>query len=214
MSYMLRDGFAGKVQSFVQAGGTFVLTYVSGYVNEEDLCFLGGFPGPLMDVAGLWAEEVDALFPENKNSFAWQGKTYEAFDFCELTHVKTAEALAIYEQDFYKGMPALTKNSFGTGCCYYIAARTGDDFLCDFYRYAAGEANVDPLIEIIPQGLGVAKRVGENGREFLFVSNFLPAEQTVILAGQWQDMLTGEYVSGTTGLMPRSTLVLCKTNGV
>ncbi len=210
MCYMLREGFAAKVHDYVKAGGTFVLTYVSGYVNEEDLCFLGGFPGPLMDVAGLWAEEVDALFPGTKNSFDWQGKTYEAVDFCELTHVKTARALAVYGQEFYAGTPALTENSFGAGRCYYLAARTGEDFLQDFYRHIAEEASVMPLMENIPQGIGVAKRVGEDGLEFLFVMNFLPEEKTVTLAGSWQDMLTGKAVSGETTLAPRSTLVLMK----
>jgi beta-galactosidase len=161
-----------------------------------------------MDVAGLWAEEVDALFPGMKNSFIWQGRTYEAVDFCELTHVKTAKALADYRQEFYAGMPALTKNSFGAGCCYYIAGRTGEDFLQDFYRYAAREADVMPLLENIPQGIGAAKRIGENGQEFLFIMNFLPVEKTVVLDGQWQDMLAGNAVSGETALAPRSTLVL------
>jgi beta-galactosidase len=210
MCYMLREGFAGKVNDFVKAGGTFVLTYVSGYVNEEDLCYLGGFPGPLTDVAGLWAEEVDALFPGTKNSFVWQDKSYEASDFCELTHVKTARALASYGQDFYAGMPALTQNNFGAGRCYYIAARTGEDFLQDFYYYVAKEANVSPLLENIPQGIGVAKRIGEDGQEFLFVMNFLPEEITVTLQGQWQDMLAGKTVSGETRLVSRSTLVLSR----
>ena len=34
-------------EAFVKAGGTFVATYWSGVVDENDLCFLGGFPGPL-----------------------------------------------------------------------------------------------------------------------------------------------------------------------
>jgi beta-galactosidase len=210
MCYMLREGFALKVRDFVKAGGTFVLTYVSGYVNGEDLCFLGGFPGPLMDVVGLWAEEVDALFPGMKNSFVWQGKSYEAVDFCELTHTKTANALAAYSQEFYAGMPALTENSFGKGRCYYIAARTGEDFLQDFYCHAAKEAGIMPLLTNIPQGIGVAKRIGENGQEFLFVMNFLPEENTVTLEGQWQDMLAGKAVSGETAILPRSTLVLSR----
>ncbi len=214
MCYMLREGFAEKVQSFVRAGGTFVLTYISGYVNAEDLCFLGGFPGPLMDVAGLWAEEVDALFPGAKNSFVWQGKTYETVDYCELTHPKTAQVLATYAQDFYAGMPALTQNCFGAGCCYYLAVRTGEDFLQDFYRHIAGEAGIAPLLENIPQGIGVAKRTGENSREFLFVMNFLPTENSVTLPGQWQVMLTGADVFGKACLAPRSTLMLCRGNDI
>jgi beta-galactosidase len=131
-------------------------------------------------------------------------------DFCELTHAKTANALAAYSQEFYAGMPALTENSFGAGRCYYIAARTGEDFLQDFYRYIASKADVMPLLKNIPQGIGVAKRMGENGREFLFVMNFLPEENTITLEGQWRDMFAGKFVSGETELAPRSTLVLSR----
>ena len=210
MCYMLREGFAGRVRAFVQSGGTFVLTYVSGYVNEEDLCFLGGFPGPFMDITGLWAEEVDALFPGMKNSFSWQGKTYEAVDFCELVHVKTADALAAYGQDFYAGRPALTRNSFGKGSCYFIAARTGEDFLRDFYRHAAKEAGVMPLVAQAPMGIGVSSRVGTDGCEYLFVSNFRPVANTVTVAGKWRDLLAEKKVSGETAVGPRETLVLTR----
>ena len=42
MTYMLRPGFAERVQAFVRAGGVYVATYCSGWTNEEDLCFMNG----------------------------------------------------------------------------------------------------------------------------------------------------------------------------
>lgn len=36
-------------------------TYWTGIVNESDLCYLGGFPGPLRNLLGIWAEEIDCL---------------------------------------------------------------------------------------------------------------------------------------------------------
>ena len=208
MCYMLREGFADRIKAFVKAGGTFVFTYVSGYVNEEDLCFLGGFPGPLMETAGIWAEEVDAIFPEVTNSFTWQGKAYEAVDFCELIHASTAEALSHYEKDFYKSMPVLTKNSFGTGFCYYVAARTGVEFLNDFYRYAAAQAGILPIVENLPAGVGASKRVGENGREYVFLSNFLVEEKKVIVPKGFCDLLGGGEAGEEVTLAPRATKVL------
>ena len=210
MSYMLRGDFAKKVAAYVKRGGTFVLTYVSGYVDEEDLCFQGGFPGPLKEVAGIWAEEVDALFPGMRNTFTWQGKTYEAMDFCELTHPASAQPLAAYEKDFYQGMPALTVNEFGRGRCYYIAARTGEDFLADFYRHAAGEAHLAPLVPDLPQGMTAAKRVVEEGREYLFLMNYLPTENSLTLKDKQRDLLSGEILSGTVTLPPRGVLVLSR----
>ncbi len=210
MCYMLRDGFAKRVQDFAHAGGTFVMTYVSGYVNEEDLCFLGGFPGPLSDVAGIWAEEIDALFPDVKNSFTWQGKSHDAVEFCELVHLQTAHSLASYEQDFYQGMPALTINSYGKGCCYYIAARTNEEFLKDFYHHAAAEAGVKPVLPSIPEGLEAVKRIGDEGKEYLFISNFLAEEKQVTLEEGWKDMLNDAVVYGITSIRPRSVQVFMR----
>ncbi|MDI5791639.1 beta-galactosidase trimerization domain-containing protein [Bacillus licheniformis] len=47
MLYMLKEGTAERIEQFVQNGGTFVATYWSGIVDENDLTFLGGFPGGL-----------------------------------------------------------------------------------------------------------------------------------------------------------------------
>ena len=68
MLYMVRPGVAERIEAFVQAGGTFVATYWSGIVDETDLCFLGGFPGPLRSVLGIWDEEIDALYDGQTNS--------------------------------------------------------------------------------------------------------------------------------------------------
>src|SRR5690606_12853126 len=57
MLYMVRPGVAERISRFVADGGTFVATYWSGIVDEHDRCFLGGFPGPLRKVLGIWAEE-------------------------------------------------------------------------------------------------------------------------------------------------------------
>ena len=63
MLYMVKPGLAERLRAFVEKGGTLVLTYFSGYVDENDLCFLDGMPGPLRPLAGVWAEEIDALYP-------------------------------------------------------------------------------------------------------------------------------------------------------
>ena len=44
MLYMVRDGFAQKVEAFVAQGGQFVATYWSGIVNESDLCYTDRTP--------------------------------------------------------------------------------------------------------------------------------------------------------------------------
>lgn len=206
MTYMLRPGFAQRVREFVEKGGVYVSTYCSGWVNEEDLCFMGGFPGPLKDVLGIWDEETDALDETQRNHLIWQGRRYETKDFSALVHVEGARALALYEDHFYRGYPALTENAFGKGTAYYIAARTGEDFLKDFYLFAAAKAGVTPLIAGLPQGVLCTERIGDNGR-FLFVMNTLPEEVPAPLP-KGTDAETGESAGGVCRLAPYQVKVI------
>jgi beta-galactosidase len=171
MLYLLREGAVERLDAFVRRGGTLVATYVTGYVDERALAFLGGFPGPLRETLGIWSEEIDALYPGEANSIEWNGKSYRAFDLCELIHGQGAETLGVYGGDFYAGRPALTVQRRGEGRAYFIAARTGEDFLDDFYRMVTADAGVSPLFTALPEG--VTAQVRNNGeRDFVFLMNF------------------------------------------
>ena len=65
--YMVKKGMKEALERFVENGGILVTTYMSGIVDESDNVHLGGYPGPLRKLAGVWVEEIDALAPEQKN---------------------------------------------------------------------------------------------------------------------------------------------------
>jgi beta-galactosidase len=185
MLYMLRPGFAEALSAFVEKGGTVVATYMTGYADEHDLVFRGGFPGAgLRKVFGIWNEEIDALYPEDRNALVLtSGASYEAVDLCERVHAEGAETLGTYGMDFYKGEPALTRNSFGKGKAYYIACRTvsskDDHFLRDFYAKVIAECGVKPVLAS-PLPYGVTAQVRSDGEtEHVFVMNFTPRAQEV-----------------------------------
>ena len=53
-----------------------------GIVNETDLCHLGGFPvGRLKDVFGVWNEEIDSLYPEERGEVEMDGVKYTQRDY-------------------------------------------------------------------------------------------------------------------------------------
>jgi beta-galactosidase len=178
MLYLLREGTAERIDEFVRKGGIFVATYVTGYVNESALTFLSGFPGPLRETLGIQCEEIDALYPGETNSIEWEGKTYRAFDLCELIHEEGAEVLGVYGGDFYAGKPALTAHRRGKGRSYFIAARTGADFLDDFYRRLTAEANIRPLFEEMPEGISAQVR-SDDKTNFVFLMNFTNGKKLV-----------------------------------
>lgn len=218
MLYMVRPGVAERIEAFVKAGGTFVATYWSGIVDENDLCFLGGFPGPLRNVFGIWAEEIDALYKEDHNAImltAGNGLKvhgeYEVRDFCDLIHAETASVLATYKQDFYAGRPALTVNTFGEGEAYYIASRNEQRFLNDFYEELSGRLSLKRALDTdLPEGVTVQMR-SDGEKTFLFVMNFSEEEKIVSLGeSPYQDALTGESLQGDLALPKYGIRVLRK----
>lgn len=106
---MVNEEFAARGNEFVAAGGIFITTYWSGIVNEDDLCYTGGFPGPLREVLGIWSEEIDSLYDGETNQIAltgegWEqsGREYACLELCDLIHAETALVLGVYQQDFYR----------------------------------------------------------------------------------------------------------------
>ena len=196
MLYMIKPGVGEKIEEFVKNGGTFVTTHYTGYVDENDLCFLGGFPGPIRKVMGIWAEEIDALYPGQKNGIRMtDGSEYECGFMCELIHAEGAEVKAVYTDDFYAGRPVLTRNVFGKGEAWYVASRAEEKFLDRLYAELTESAGVD-LPGRQTKGVLMSRRV-KDGKTFLFVMNFSGAEtKAAIPAGT--DLITGEPVGGET----------------
>jgi len=203
MLYMLRPGVADRLKAFTENGGTLVLTYLSGYTDENDLCFLGGFPGDgLMNVAGIWAEELDALYPTQFNHTVFENRTYQLDTLCELIHAKEGtEVLASYQDDFYAGRPVLTRHSFGKGQCYYLAAKPEDAFLDDFYAFLVSSLQLPKATsQKLPEGVSAVLRQNES-QKFLFLLNFSEKEVTIPLdEGACFDLVTQQPVLGTCTL--------------
>jgi len=207
MMYMVKPGVAERIEEFVKNGGTFVTTYMSGYVDENDLCFLGGFPGGIRKVMGIWAEEIDALYENQKNGLrTTDGREYECGFLCELIHSEGAQVEAVYTDDFYAGYPALTKNAFGKGEAWYVAARAERAFLDDLYKKLTQSARVSLPCEQTT-GVLMTRRV-KDGKTFLFVMNFSGKEANVnIPAGR--DLITGEEISGEISMKVNGVRILC-----
>ncbi|MBB6114619.1 beta-galactosidase [Rahnella inusitata] len=198
MLYMVREGVSERISHFVQTGGRFVATYWSGIVNETDLCFLDGFPGPLRPVLGIWAEEIDSLTDEQHNSVAGvEGNAlglsgpYRASQLCEVIHLEGAAALATYGDDFYAGAPAVTVNLYGKGQAYYVASCNDAQFHADFFTALAKEMHLPRAINTpLPEGMTAARRTdGES--EFIFLQNYSAQSQSVTLPLDYQDIVHG-----------------------
>lgn len=218
MLFMLKPGVVDRLDAFVRSGGTLVLTYLSGIVDPTELVLRGGWPGGgLRKLAGVWAEEIDALYADSKqkivaspgNEIGLAGE-HAAQDYCERVHLEGATAVATYGADFYAGMPALTVNRVGRGRVYYLAARpAGDTFLDAFTRGLAGQLKLSRCLDVaLPEGVTVQKRSG-GGRTFLFLHNFRREEQAVDLGpARFREAGDGRVFTGVVKLAPFASFVL------
>ncbi len=214
MLYMTHPGVGERIEAFVREGGTFVTTYWSGIVNENDLCHLGGFPGPLRGVTGIWSEEIDTLHPDENNSLLVSENSlglsgsYRVEDFCDLIHTESAQVLAVYGDDFYQGRPALTVNRFGKGDAYYMAARTGEEFLDDFNMALIEKLSLTRTIETkLPIGVTAQQRT-DGQYSYIFIMNFNSKKEQISLNGIYTDMFTEAELQGSLELNPFDVKVL------
>ena len=189
--YMVKAGMAEAIEAYVAAGGTFVTGFMSGIVNESDNVHLGGYPGPLRKLAGVWAEEIDALAPEQSNEIVFtDGSKDQCGMLCDILHLEGAEEIARYGSNFYAGTPAVTRNAFGKGFVYYVGTVLSEDGLEKVLDLACDGAGVASVIGEETE-LEVTRRISDVGAVY-FVMNFKDQELPLpaVFAGK-KDLLSG-----------------------
>lgn len=210
MLFLLKPGVAERLKTFVSNGGTLVMTYLSGYEDEAARCFPGGWPGDgLMELFGIWNEEVGGIPSFHRQSLRFGGEEFEVVDYAERIHLQGAEALAVYERDFTAGEPAVTVNRYGAGRAYYIAARTNESFLSVFYSGLAAELGIAAVLpERGNEGISATRR-SDGKNDWLFVFNYTEERRTATLPeGTCRCMATGAECKGTLELPPFGSAIL------
>ncbi len=217
MLYMLKPGWTDRLRRFVEAGGTLITTYLTGYVNESNLCFTGGWPGNgLRQLLGIWNEEIDTMFDDDPQSVQFVGANpmglrgeYGARVYCERIHAEGADILATYGRQFYAGGPAITLNRVGNGRAIYIATRTDDELLNDLYGWLIGDLGLKRAIDSeLPKGVSAHERRAGDER-YVFLFNYTHEAKVVDLGGEtFTDLIDDRRVAGTVELGNLGSVVL------
>ena len=182
MLYLLTDAFAKKLCAFAQSGGTVIVTYWSGVVDESDLCRMGDTPYGLTELLGLRRTEIDGMYDgETRRCVPSAGCTLpaaQASTLCEvavLDEKDPAEPLSLYDEDYFAAHPAAAVHRYGKGRAYYLASRFDEGFYRAFYHDAATEIGLSPAWpEALPEGVLAVRR-----GSFVFVQNCTEQPATV-----------------------------------
>lgn len=197
MLYMIDEKNARRFADFVQSGNTLAATYLTGYVDDNTLCYLGGFPGSVLkDVFGIVAEEIDTLYPSDCNHIDIAGGAV-VHDYAEilrtdLTDSAGLEILGRYTDDFYAGTPAVTLNKYGRGRACYIGARIDDASFGRIMELLLTEAGIS--YNRLPGGIEYHDREYD-GTRFAFYLNY--NESAVTINGvNGHDLISNEEING------------------
>ena len=204
-NYMYKECYPQKVRDFISNGGIYVTTCASGEVNETDLCFLDHHP--LNDVLGINPLEIDTvkedLWP---NTITYNNHDYIVKAYRAIIETTTASVLATYNEDFYKGTPALTVNHYGQGLSYFIASENDESFLLDFYKDILKDID-NGLKATYEKGIVINCRYGENYRLY-FIQNFNRHPSKITLHDNYLNIETDEMVNGPITLDTFEVMIL------
>lgn len=206
--YLVNDSCAKNINQYVKNGGTLLMSFFSGIVDENEHIRSGGYPAPFRDVLGLTVEEYVPFSETQTNTFCTDdGRQFQCSLWADVVHARTAQALATFEQEYYTGSPAVTRNSFGSGTAFYVGTapdQSGVEWLLEQVCETAG---VSPVLSNVPAGVELLQRADGN-TSWLFVLNHSTEKVTVPLQQAGSDLLTGASVNGSLELKPAGVAVI------
>lgn len=184
---VMSQEFADKLDQCVSAGGTAVVTYLSGIVDENQRVITGGYPGALRYLLGVYAEEFRPL------------QAYESVQLSDSSTVRNwsedtvlvdAEPVLTYASGANQGRPAVTRRSHGAGTAWYVSAELPQQTVNNLVTQLAGETRLRRVIDV-PAGVEATRRVSAEGQPYLFLINHTDQDAQLAVSGE-------ELLSGTS----------------
>ena len=200
--YLVREEAAVNLERYTQGGGTLLMAFFSGIVDENDQIRLGGYPTPFRKLLGLKVDEFDALPVGVTNTVKLKEKGERNFScdlWADVITLEGAEALATFAEGFYAGQPAVTEHRFGAGRSFYVGTRlepNGTAWLIEKACQAAGIKT-----EHFPEGIEAVRRVSD-GTSYLVLLNHTDRSVQIELPGAVTDVAQQGQKDGQLTLPP------------
>jgi len=199
--HMVKGDLARRLEDVADRGGSVVTTFLSGRVDEDDNAFLMDVPGPLGPLTGVRVDEWDARGPEVVNPVrlrdgdSGEDRVVEVGSrlFFEIVIPDGAEVVGTYGADFYAGTPAVTRNAFGSGQGWYVAAGLDQQGVSWVMRRVLERHGIE-LRYPDNRDLETAMRIAPDGSRVLFILNHRAAPTYVTVDHAGTDLLAEQHV--------------------
>lgn len=203
---------AEKLRDFAQGGGTLVLTCLSAMRDLDNRNRAETLPSLLTGLCGIEVEEQQPLKFRDKVRFLdSSGTAHQGSLWFDLLSLHGAEPLAVYDDGWFPGTPAVTLHSVGKGRVCYVGTVPDVHYLrkllSELCKGAGIAPNVtdpsSPLIESLK-----VFRSQEGDDEHLHLINFTDEPQQVTLPFPHRSFPDGVLFEGRVSLPPFGSLFL------
>jgi beta-galactosidase len=210
--YLVTEDEAANIRSYVEQGGTAVISFWSGIVDEHDRVYLGPYGGPLRSLFGCDVLDVAPLAPTDVVEVEWEdgAKTSAVFwlDMAAEPQAQQGKVLARVTSGPWAGTPAVVRSQYGKGSVYYIGTRLDTGGLQRVYDLVPalrpGQGDVDAGLS------GDVERVVRRSadRDYEFLINHTDSDRKVLLATPGYDVLGERSADGTLSLGRRGVAIV------
>lgn len=196
--YISNDALLKKLSDYVHNGGNVLMTFKSGFANENSAVRWELAPGPLRQAAGFTYQEYSNL----EHPLALKGDPFHVGDanlvktWAEFLQLTTARPLAFYDHPFFGRWPAITRNHYGSGTLTYegtaLSNKLQNAVVLDELRLCGLTGSDQQLTP----GLHVKHGVNGKGRQLHYYLNYSSSAATFTYAyGSAHDLLTGHALT-------------------
>jgi len=196
--YVADDALLKKIADYVKAGGHVLMTFKSGFTNENSAVRWVRAPGPLREAAGFSYQEFSNLEqPLALKGDPWQvGDQNKVSEWAEFLQLEHAQALAYYDHPFFGRWPAITRNEYGSGELVYEGTQLSDALQAKIVRDCLKSAGLIGPDQQLPVAVRVKHGTNREGRQLHYYLNYSSKNSTFTYSyGAGSDLLTGTAVA-------------------
>ena len=149
--YLVGPEDGANLVSYVEGGGTAVVSFWSGIVDDLDAVHLGPYGGPLRPLIGCDVVDVAPLAEDETVEVVWDdGARTKAAFWTDIAAEGDGHVLARIADGPWEGRPAVVEQQRGAGRAYYLATRLDADGLGRVYGRVAALSGEPALARASP----------------------------------------------------------------
>jgi beta-galactosidase len=172
--YISDDALLQRISDYVKNGGHIVMTFKSGFADENSAVRWVRAPGPLREAAGFNYQEFSNL----EHPLSLKDDPYHAGDenkvqyWAEFLMPEHAHAVAYYDHPFFGKWPAITENVYGTGRLLYEGTYLSDTLQTAVLKSELEKAGLASPDQQLPAHVHATQGINRFGKHVHYYFNY------------------------------------------